>query len=74
MTCILVAWADPSILGMIETLCGPAIAVLLFLIPMWAIHKVDALKRFRGKPSNWFTTFIGLVAVATIFFSIFHSL
>ena len=74
VTCILVAWADPSILGMIETLCGPAIAVLLFLIPMWAIHKVDALKRFRGKPSNWFTTFIGLVAVATIFFSIFHSL
>lgn len=74
VTCILVAWADPSILGMIETLCGPAIAVLLFLIPMWAIHKVDALKRFRGKPSNWFVTFIGLVAVATIFFSIFHSL
>lgn len=70
LTAWLVAWADPSILGMIETLCGPTIAILLFLMPMWAIHTVPALKRFRGKPANYFIFFMGLLAVATIFYNI----
>lgn len=73
VTCILVAWVNPSILGMIETLCGPAIAVILFLIPMWAIYKVPALKKFRASATNWFVIFIGLVAVATIVLNIVRS-
>lgn len=70
VTAWLTAWADPSILGMIETLCGPTIALILFLIPMWAIHKVPALARFKGKASNYFVFFMGLVAVATILYTI----
>ncbi len=66
----LVAWADPSILGMIETLCGPTIAILLFLMPMWAIHNVPALQKYKGKASNYFVFFMGLVALATIIYSI----
>ncbi|MDO4916028.1 MAG: HAAAP family serine/threonine permease [Rothia sp. (in: high G+C Gram-positive bacteria)] len=73
ITAWLVAWADPSVLGMIETLCGPTIAILLFLMPMWAIHNVPALRRFKGKPSNYFTFFMGLVALATIVYSIFQA-
>lgn len=71
VTSWLVAWADPSILGMIETLCGPTIAIILFLLPMYAIHKVDALKRFRGTFSNIFTTVVGVIAVVTIFYNIY---
>ena len=70
VTAWLVAWADPSILGMIETLCGPTIAIMLFIIPMVAIHKVPALKRYKGKASNYFVFFMGLVALATIIYSI----
>lgn len=70
VTSWLVAWANPSILGMIETLCGPTIAIILFLLPQYAIAKVPTLARFRGRFSNYFTTFIGLLAVATIFYNI----
>ena len=70
LTSWLVAWANPSILGMIETLCGPIVAILLFLMPMWAIHTVPALKKYRGKASNYFVFIMGLLAVATIIFSI----
>ena len=66
----LVAWANPSILGMIETLCGPTIAILLFLMPQYPIHKIDALKKFRGHFGNYFITVIGIVAVATIVYNI----
>ena len=55
---------------MIETLCGPIVAILLFLMPMWAIHTVPALKKYRGKASNYFVFIMGLLAVATIIFSI----
>ncbi|WP_038603908.1 SLC5/6 family protein [Corynebacterium atypicum] len=71
VTSWLIAWANPSILGMIETICGPTIAIILFLLPMYAIHKVPALKRFRGTFSNVFTTVIGCIAVITIFYNIY---
>lgn len=70
ITAWLVAWSNPSILGMIETLCGPTIAILLFLMPMWAIHTVPALQKYKGKASNYFIFFMGLVALATIIYSI----
>ena len=37
---------------------------------MVAIHKVPALKRYKGKASNYFVFFMGLVALATIIYSI----
>lgn len=73
ITAWLTAWSNPSILGMIETLCGPTIAVLLFLMPMWAIHKVPALAKYKGKASNYFTFFMGLVAFGTIFYTVIHA-
>ena len=53
-----------------DSLCGPTIAIMLFLIPMIAIHKVPALARFKGKASNYFVFIMGLVALATIIYSI----
>jgi serine transporter len=67
----LVATLNPSILGMIESLGGPIIAMILFIMPMFAIHKVPALAKFRGKVSNIFVTVMGLVAISGLIASFF---
>lgn len=73
VTSWLTAWVNPSILGMIETLCGPTIAILLFLMPMYAIHKVPALAKYKGKASNFFIFVMGLVAFGTIFYNVIQA-
>ncbi|WP_315709889.1 HAAAP family serine/threonine permease [Brenneria uluponensis] len=67
----LVATLNPSILGMIETLGGPVIACLLFLMPMYAIQKVPAMKKYSGKISNVFVTIMGLIAITAIVYTLF---
>lgn len=68
-----VATLNPSILGMIETLGGPVIAMLLFLMPMYAIHKVPAMRRYAGKFSNVFVIFMGCVSISAIFYLLFSN-
>lgn len=67
---ILTTWLagvlNPSILSLIESLAGPVIAAVLYLMPMYAIHRVPALARFRGRPSNVFVVVAGVVAVSGI--------
>ncbi|WP_036666683.1 HAAAP family serine/threonine permease [Paludibacterium yongneupense] len=70
VTTWLVATFNPSILGIIETMGGPVIAVLLFLMPMYAIRKVPAMRRYAGKGSNLFVTLMGLVAISAIFYTL----
>lgn len=62
--------ANPSILGLIETLAGPVIASVLYLMPMIAIRRVPALAPYRGRLSNVFVTVAGIVAVAGILLTI----
>lgn len=64
------AIANPSILALIETLAGPVIASVLYLMPMIAIRRVPALAPYRGRLSNVFVTIAGVVAVAGILLSI----
>ncbi|GAA3884787.1 HAAAP family serine/threonine permease [Gibbsiella dentisursi] len=66
-----VATLNPSILGMIETLGGPIIAMLLFLMPMYAIRKVPAMRKYSGHISNAFVVAIGLIAMSAILYSLF---
>lgn len=66
-----VAVLNPSILGLIETLAGPVIAAILYLMPMYAIQKVPALARYRGAASNIFVTLAGLIAMSAILYGIF---
>ena len=71
---LLTTWAvatlNPSILGMIENLGGPVIAMLLFIMPMYAIKKVPAMKKYSGAISNIFVTIIGLMSISAIFYSL----
>ena len=70
LTCWAVATFNPSILGMIETLGGPIIACLLFLMPMYAIRRVPSLRQYSGQVSNVFVVLIGLIALSAIVFSV----
>ncbi|MDO5032055.1 septum formation initiator [Corynebacterium sp.] len=72
ITAWIVAILDPSILGLIEAIGGPFIASILYLLPMYAIHKVDALARFRGRVSNYFVVITGLVAVGSAVWGLFN--
>ncbi|MGQ7110623.1 hypothetical protein ACUOFC_16195, partial [Escherichia sp. TWPC-MK] len=71
VTTWIVATLNPSILGMIETMGGPIIAMILFLMPMYAIQKVPAMRKYSGHISNVFVVVMGLIAISAIFYSLF---
>ncbi|WP_213880178.1 aromatic amino acid transport family protein [Pseudomonas sp. dw_358] len=68
--CWLVATLNPSILGMIETLGGPVIAALLFLMPMIAVRRVPAMAKYAGQWSNLFVVVVGLVSISALIWSL----
>ncbi len=70
IVCWAVATLNPSILGMIETMGGPVIAAILFLMPMYAIRRVPAMRQYSGTISNVFVTVIGLVAISSLVYSL----
>ncbi|MCU1766655.1 HAAAP family serine/threonine permease [Pseudomonas protegens] len=70
LTCWAVATFNPSILRIIETMGGPVIACLLFLMPMYAIRRVPSLRQYSGQLSNLFVVLIGLVALSAIIYSV----
>lgn len=61
---------NPSILGMMEALSGPVIAMILFIMPMMAVYKIASLKDYRGKLSTYFVLLTGIVAVSALIFSL----
>lgn len=70
VSCWAVAALNPGILTMIETLGGPVIAVILFLMPMYAIQKVPAMRKYSGQLSNLFVVLLGLIALSALFYSL----
>ncbi|MFG1175346.1 HAAAP family serine/threonine permease [Erwiniaceae bacterium CAU 1747] len=70
VTTWIVATLNPSILGLIESLGGPIIAVLLFLMPMYAINKVPAMRQYSGKLSNVFVVLVGLIAISAVVYDL----
>ncbi len=69
-TCWLVATLNPNILKMIETLGGPIIAVLLFIMPMYAIARVPAMKKYQHQISNVFITIMGIISISAIIYGL----
>lgn len=72
ISCWAVATINPNILGMIETLGGPVIAMILFLMPMYAILKLPAMKKYRQPIANTFISAIGVITISAILFSLLH--
>ncbi|AKD37993.1 serine transporter [Pasteurella multocida subsp. multocida OH4807] len=71
LTLWLVAMANPSILGLIESFGGPIIATILFIMPMYATRRLAAMQRYRGHLSNVFVTVMGLFAISAIVYGLF---
>ncbi len=69
LTLWFVATVNPSILSLIESLGGPIIAIILFLMPMYAIAKIPAMKKYQGSFSNVFITVMGIVTIASLLLS-----
>lgn len=65
------ATENPSILGLIETLSGPVIAVILFILPVIAVYTVPSLKKFKGHYGQIFVFLVGLLALSSLIFQVF---
>lgn len=71
ITCWITATINPNILGMIETLAGPIIAAILFLMPMYAIAKVPAMQKHQKPIYDVFISVVGLIAISAILYGFF---
>ncbi|BBM64950.1 aromatic amino acid transport family protein [Vibrio alfacsensis] len=69
ITTWIVAIVNPSILGMIETMGAPMIAGILFLLPVFAMHKVPAMAKYKtSAPVQLFTVICGLAAITSVIY------
>ncbi|MGI2108252.1 aromatic amino acid transport family protein [Shewanella frigidimarina] len=67
-----VAIVNPSILGMIEAVGAPMIAAILFLMPVFAMHKVPAMAKYKTSlPVQIFTVICGLAAISSVLYDTF---
>ncbi|WGE34868.1 serine/threonine transporter [Actinobacillus genomosp. 1] len=71
ITLWIVATINPSILGFIESLGGPIIAMILFIMPVYAIYTVPALAKYRNSiMSNTFVVVMGTIAISAIVYGL----
>lgn len=66
ITMIIVAYINPSILGFIEDLGGPIIAVILFLMPVYGVYRVKAMEKWKNPSLDAFVVITGLLAITSI--------
>lgn len=62
ITTSIVTYLNPDVINMIETVCGPLIAIFLFIIPTYLIFTRTALQPLRG-----FTSIVVMISgIATV--------
>ncbi|MUJ37774.1 aromatic amino acid transport family protein [Aliivibrio fischeri] len=66
----IVSILNPNILEIIEALSGPVISIILFIMPILAVYKVNALQVYRGKVSNIFVLLTGIIAMSAMVFKL----
>ncbi|MBZ6066058.1 HAAAP family serine/threonine permease [Aeromonas schubertii] len=65
------AVVNPSILGLMEVLSGPVIAMILFIMPVIAIYKVPAMAHLKeNRIANGFILLTGALSVSALLFSL----
>ena len=45
--------------------------MILFIMPMYAIHKIPALQKYRGAFSNVFVVVMGSIAISALVYGLF---
>lgn len=67
-----VAIWDPNVLSVIESLGGPIIALMLFIMPMYAIYTVPAMKHYQKERwINYFVITMGSIAISAVIYALF---
>ncbi|ELU7403900.1 Serine transporter [Campylobacter jejuni subsp. doylei] len=66
---LITAYINPSILGFIESLGGPIIAAILFLMPIIAIYTVSKMKKFQNKALDAFVFITGVLTIVTVIYT-----
>ena len=57
-----VAYANVSVMGMIESLVAPILAMILFIMPVYAIKRVESMRKYDSAV-NIFTVVMGVIAI-----------
>ena len=70
VTIIVVAYLNPSILGFIEDLGGPIIAMILFIMPMIAIWGVSKLKKYKNPALDIFVIITGILTITSVVYKL----
>lgn len=68
VTLVLVAYINPNILGFIEDLGGPIIAVILFIMPIIGIYTVEGMKKWRNLPLDIFVIVTGILTTISVIY------
>ncbi|BCZ18687.1 Serine transporter SdaC [Helicobacter sp. NHP19-012] len=67
----LVAYENPSVLEIIESIGGPILAIILYLMPLYAIYKFPQLHKYKNPWQNLFILCFGLVTISTAIYRLF---
>ncbi|MGY0219956.1 HAAAP family serine/threonine permease [Endozoicomonadaceae bacterium StTr2] len=57
-----IAYANVSVMGMIEALVAPILAMILFVMPVLAVKKIPALRKYESG-ANTFTLIMGIITI-----------
>ncbi len=57
-----IAYVNVSVMGLIEALVAPILAIILFIMPVIAVRTVPKLEKYRS-PADLFTFIMGLVTI-----------
>lgn len=65
-----IAYLNPNILDMIEKIGAPIIACLLCLLPVYTVHKLPVMAKYRGQVSNYFVMAVGILTILNIIYKL----
>ena len=71
---IIVSYLNPSILDFMENISGPIIAIMLLLMPIYAIYTVAKLKKYQNKLLDLFVFTLGALTVSCMLYDSFKNI
>ena len=64
LTCWVAGYANWSVISMIEILVVPVLATILYIMPVYAIYRVNSLQRYKNPALDIFTVIVGVMAIS----------
>lgn len=61
---------NPSILSLIESLVGPILAMILFIMPVYAVYSIPSMARYKKSFGNGIIVIVGLITISNMVLSL----